>query len=230
MKRKLILFDIDGTLILTGGMAAGLMAESVSAVLGHPIQWAIRDFVGNTDHSILSTLLRRNGATEPMLEELVHEALVRYLRQLQAALKKDGAIQILPGVLKLLKTLKTDHRFALGLLTGNVREGARIKLRPYKLFDYFPVGAFGDDALHRNQLPGFAIQRAEKYYQCFFDRTDIWIVGDSVNDIKCAQANHLRSLAVATGHEQQSELETQHPSMIVPNLKDTNNVVEIFLH
>ena len=83
MKRKLILFDIDGTLILTGGIAAGLMVEAVSAVLKRPIQWTILDFVGNTDRSIIQTLLRRNGAIEPSLEEMAEASLNDYLKRLK---------------------------------------------------------------------------------------------------------------------------------------------------
>jgi len=228
MKRKLILFDIDGTLILTGGIAAGLMVEAVSAVLKRPIQWTILDFVGNTDRSIIQTLLRRNGAIEPSLEEMAEASLNDYLKRLKKTLARDGIVQVLPGVEKLLKTIHQDKRFALGLLTGNVQEGARLKLKSHKLFDYFPIGAFGDDALNRELLPGFAIQRAEKHFRCFFDRQDVWIVGDSTNDIKCARANHLRSLAVATGHIKKEELGQFHPTVLLDDLSETERILEIF--
>ncbi len=228
-ERKLLLFDVDGTLILTGGAAAGLMAESVSRAMHRPIQWTISDFVGNTDRSIIASLLRRNGTSESALPELTEEALQLYLKGLAHELKPDGVIRVLPGVQALMKFLQRDQRFYLGLLTGNVREGARIKLSRDGLFDYFPVGAFGDDALNREQLPAFAIQRAEKYYQCFFDRKDIWIIGDSINDIKCAQANHLKSLAVATGHIPRTELEKYHPTALLPDLRDADRITRLLL-
>ncbi len=227
MKKKLLLFDIDGTLILTGGIAAGLMAESVAHVLGHPVQWNIRQFVGNTDRSIISTILRINGSTEGMIDDLTDESLNYYLSQLEDKLKNGKVVKVLPGVQKLLKTLEQDERFALGLLTGNVREGARIKLAKDGLYDYFPIGAFGDDALNREHLPAFAIQRAEKYFKCFFEKKDVWIIGDSVNDIKCAQANHLKSLAVTTGHMSKEELLKQHPTALIENLSQIKNFLKL---
>ncbi len=229
MKRKLLLFDVDGTLILTGGLAAGLMAEAVSRVIGSPIQWNITDFVGNTDRSIIQTLLRRNGAIEPMLADMTENVLEMYLKNLKTKLKDNSVVQILPGVKPLLRALNKDDRFALALLTGNVEAGARIKLAKNKIIDYFPVGAFGDDALKREYLPPFAIQRAEKYFNCFFDKKDIWIIGDSANDIKCAQANHLRSFAVATGHMKFEELKKYHPTALISNLKDQNKFNDIIL-
>lgn len=229
MRKKLILFDIDGTLILTGGVAAGLMAESVSRVIGHPIQWEIRDFVGNTDHNIIQTLLRRSGAIEPMLNDLTAEVLAMYLKQLKAKLRDGEVVQILPGVKSLLAALKKDERFALGLLTGNVKAGARIKLSKAKLFDYFAIGAFGDDALKRENLPPIAIRRAEKHFNCFFKRTDVWIVGDSINDIQCAKLNHIRSLALASGHIKAEELQVYHPTALIHDLLDKNKFVDILL-
>jgi phosphoglycolate phosphatase len=229
MKRKLLLFDVDGTLILTGGLAAGLMAEAVSRVIGSPIQWNITDFVGNTDRSIIQTLLRRNGAIEPMLADMTENVLEMYLQNLKIKLKDNSVVQILPGVKPLLRALKKDDRFALALLTGNVEAGARIKLAKNKIIDYFPVGAFGNDALKREYLPPFAIQRAEKHFNCFFDKKDIWIIGDSANDIKCAQANHLRSFAVATGHMKLEELKTYHPTALISDLKDQKKFYDIIL-
>ena len=229
MSKKLILFDIDGTLILTGGVAARLMAEAVAEQVGMPVQWNIRDFVGNTDRNIIYTLLNRSGVREAIIEETTNRSIENYLKKLEQELKKDEVVTILPGVRQVLAVLKNDSRCALGLLTGNVLAGAQIKLAKEDLFSYFPIGAFGDDALKREQLPSFAIQRAEKYYGHFFDKKDIWIVGDSVNDIKCAQANHLKSLAVASGHVKEEELAEYHPSALLPDLVPTEKIVNILL-
>ncbi len=229
MRKKLILFDIDGTLVLTGGVAAGIMAEAVSEVLGKPLHWSIEEFVGNTDQRIIFTLLHRNGVPDSMLDELIERALNDYITRLRIALKNDTVIQILPGVPELLEVLKNDTRFTLGLLTGNVLEAAQIKLARENLFRYFPVGAFGEDAVKREDLPPFAIQRAEKYYRHFYDKKDVWIVGDSINDIKCARANRLRSLAVASGHTPEAELKAHKPSSLVPDLRDTGNILRILL-
>jgi phosphoglycolate phosphatase-like HAD superfamily hydrolase len=226
-RKKLILFDIDGTLVLTGGIAMNLMIESISKISGGPVTWNIRDFVGNTDQNIIRTLLHRNGMNEVQIADFVDEILDHYVNQLKIELMKDGVIQILDGVEALLNVLKNNDQFSLGLLTGNILDGAEIKLSRNRIFDYFPIGAFGNDALKREQLPPFAIQRAEKYYRHFFDRRNIWIVGDSVNDIRCAQANHIRCLAVASGHTPLEELEPYHPDAILKDLTDTKTVIDI---
>ena len=227
MPKKLLLFDIDGTLILTGGVAVGLMTESISEVAGLPIRWSMVDFIGNTDQNIIQILLHRNGIGESDVPEMSSIILQKYLKHLKVELAKDGVIQILPGVLKLLQSVKADTRFSLGLLTGNMLAAAQIKLSQKQLFDYFPIGAFGDDALKREQLPPFAIQRAEKYYGQFFVRKDIWLIGDSVNDIRCAQHNHLKCLAVASGHTPKEELASYRPTALVDDLQDTAAILNI---
>ena len=91
------------------------------------------------------------------------------------------------------------------------------------------AGAFGDDALKREQLPPFAIQRAQKYYGHFFEKKDIWIIGDSANDIRCAHSNHLKCLAVASGHTTKNELGAFHPTVLVDDLSDTNQIIKALL-
>lgn len=227
IKKKLILFDIDGTLVLSGGVAINVMIESISEISGTPVSWNIRDFVGNTDQNIIRTLLHRNGMNEVLIADLMDSILEKYVQQLATRLNKDGVVKILDGVEILLQKLKADEQFSLGLLTGNILEGAQIKLSKNGLFEYFPIGAFGNDALKREQLPPFAIQRAEKYYGHFYDRNDIWIVGDSINDIRCAHSNHIRCLAVASGHTKLEELELYHPDALVPDLIVTRAIMEI---
>jgi len=229
MAKKLILFDVDGTLILTGGVAVGLMTEVISEVAALPISWSLSDFVGNTDQNIIHTLLHRNGIGEAGIPDMVESILQKYLDRLQAELPKDGVIKVLPGVQTLLQTLKKDQRFSLGLLTGNMLAATQIKLSVDQLFDFFPIGAFGDDALKREQLPPFAIQRAQKYYGHFFEKKDIWIIGDSVNDIRCAHSNHLKCLAVASGHTTKNELGAFHPTVLVDDLSDTNLIIKALL-
>lgn len=229
MGKKLILFDVDGTLIFSKGVAPRLMAEAVAEQVGMPVPWTINDFVGNTDRNIIYTLLNRHGVREAMIEQITNQALESYLKKLEQELKRDDVITILAGVKPLLFALKSDERFALGLLTGNILRGAQLKLAKDDLFSYFPIGAFGDDALKREQLPSFAIQRAEKYYGHFFHKTDIWIVGDSIPDIKCAHANHLKCLAVASGHVKEEELAAYHPSALVKDLQETEKIIQILL-
>ncbi len=229
MKKKLLLFDIDGTLILTGGVAAKLMAGSVSEAAGIPISWTMADFVGNTDRNIVMTLLNRCGISASDISEMTNRVMEVYLKKLKIEIVKDGVVTILPGVLQLLQALSEDDRFALGLLTGNVREGARLKLAAQHLYDHFPVGAFGDDALNREDLPPIAIRRAEKHFGHFFERHDTWIIGDSINDIRCAHANRLRSLAVASGHTREQDLLKYKPGTLLPDLSDSPKIIRLLL-
>jgi phosphoglycolate phosphatase len=229
MKKKLLLFDIDGTLILTGGVAARLMAVSVSEIAGIPVSWTMSDFVGNTDRNIVMTLLNRCGIAASSMNEMTGCVMESYLNKLKIEIVKDGVVTILPGVTQFLHTISTDSRFALGLLTGNVREGARLKLSVQRLYDYFPAGAFGDDAVNREDLPPIAIRRAEKHFGQFFERQNIWIIGDSVHDIRCAHANRLRSLAVASGHTPEQDLLKYKPSGLLRDLKDFGKIMDILL-
>lgn len=230
MGKKLILFDVDGTLVFSkGGVAPRIMAEVVAEQVGMPVPWTINDFVGNTDRNIIYTLLNRHGVREALIEKMTNQALENYLKKLEQELKKNDVITILAGVKPLLFALKSDERFALGLLTGNMLRGAQLKLAKDDLFSFFPIGAFGDDALKREQLPSVAIQRAEKYYGHFFNKTDIWIVGDSISDIKCAHTNHLKCLAVASGHVKEEELAAYHPNALVKNLQETEKIIQILL-
>jgi phosphoglycolate phosphatase-like HAD superfamily hydrolase len=227
MTKKLILFDVDGTLVLTGGVAVGLMTEVISEVAAMPVSWSLSDFIGNTDQNIIHTLLHRNGIGEANISEMTERIVEIYLNRLKGVLSKDGVIEVLPGVQTLLRTLKEDQNFFLGLLTGNMLAAAQIKLSVDHLFDYFPIGAFGDDALKREQLPPFAIQRAEKYYGHFFEKKDIWIIGDSINDIRCAHSNHLKCLAVASGHTPKEDLAAFRPNALVDDLKDFDAFIHI---
>lgn len=227
MAKKLLLFDVDGTLVLTGGVAVGLMTEAISEVAATPVSWSLSDFVGNTDQNIIYTLLHRNGIGESGIPDMAESILQKYLDRLQVEMPKDGVVQILPGVKQLLPILKQDQKFSLGLLTGNMLAAAQIKLSVGQLFEYFPVGAFGDDALKREQLPPFAIQRAQKFYGHFYDKKDIWIIGDSINDIRCAHSNHLKCLAVASGHTPKTDLAAYCPTALVDNLKDTDAILNI---
>jgi phosphoglycolate phosphatase-like HAD superfamily hydrolase len=118
----------------------------------------------------------------------------------------------------------------LGLVTGNIAEGARIKLEAVDLYKYFPIGGFGDDSKDRNDLPPIAQKRAETYYRVNFATDDIWIIGDSVHDIYCAQKNGLRCLAVSTGWTSREKLANADPEFLEDNLSDTQKIQDILLN
>ncbi|RMG67654.1 MAG: HAD family hydrolase, partial [Calditrichaeota bacterium] len=189
----LLLFDIDGTLTTSEGRAGQLMIRALEELLGQKVTYTRDDFSGSTDRLIIRNLLRRSGKPIEDEDRVIDAVLERYLAYLRQEFLPGGVVRALPGVKSLLEALARDERFALGLVTGNVREGAYTKLRPVGLAEYFPVGAFGDDAMDRNALPPLALARASRYYHTPFDPRRTWIIGDSIRDIACARANGLRA-------------------------------------
>ena len=228
-KSRLLLFDIDGTLILSGGKGQQSMVQALSAYTGRDIDFSHLDFAGSTDRQIVKTLLSRNGFKNkygPADEDAI---LQGYLKNLQQFVATGPIIEILPGVSGLLEYLAEIPQVHLGLVTGNLIDGARIKLGSVDLFHYFPIGGFGSDSVDRNQLPPAAIRRAETHFGKPFSSEQVWIIGDTPRDIACAQANDLRSLAVATGHWKAGDLEDHNPTKLVNNLTDTAQIAEILL-
>ncbi len=226
---RLILFDVDGTLILSQGVAGRLMLKAVETAAGKddPFEYDVRDFAGFTDRAIMRKLLQRAGVPPEELEEKLRYAERLYLSWIAERFKNPHFVKVLPGVLELLESLRKTSGFYLGLLTGNLREGARIKLSSVGLWEYFPIGAFGDDAEDRNLLPPVALKRAREYYGIEFPPHHTWIIGDAPNDVRCARANHIRCLAVATGVIPAKELQNEHPDVLLPDLQDTETVKRI---
>ncbi len=224
---RLLLFDVDGTLILSQGVAGRLMLKAVETVSGKSFDYDVRDFAGFTDRLIMRRLLQRAGVPDSELEEKLQQAERLYLQWIAERFRNPHFVKVLPGVRELLERLEAENGFYPGLLTGNIREGARIKLGSVGLWDYFPVGAFGDDAEDRNQLPPVALRRAREHYGIDFRPEDTWIIGDAPNDVRCARANRIRSLAVASGVIPAEELQAEGPDVLLPDLRNVEEVLRI---
>ena len=195
---KLVLFDIDGTLVHSGGQAKPLFAEAMVEVFGTAGAIDDYDFSGKTDGRIVVDLLVGAGIGEVEATARLPEVRERYLARMQARFD-HAVVRILPGVVDLLERLARRSDVVLGLLTGNWRGGAAVKLGGVGLFEYFPFGGFGDDALDRRELPPVALERARAHSGRVFAPAETVIVGDSLLDVDCARANGIPSLAVATG-------------------------------
>jgi phosphoglycolate phosphatase len=222
------LFDIDGTLVSTNGMAGKLMLRALQEEVGRPIRYELKVFVGSTDRMILRKFIEMSEIQIDDIEVTIDRVLNRYLRFLDEKMNSPNLVKILPGVKELLNRLAKDSRISLGLVTGNIKDGAFVKLRLANLNGFFPIGAFGDDNADRNKLPGIALQRAEVFYNSQFSRDNVWIIGDSPKDILCAKANQLRSLAVASGWHSMDELLSHEPDILLNNLSETANVIRVF--
>jgi phosphoglycolate phosphatase len=222
--RRLLLFDIDGTLLL-GGPAKTAFEEAMIAVFGTAGPIESHSFSGKTDPQIARELLERAGLTGDDIDEGLPRLFRRYLAGLEAGLDHTP-MRALPGVAQLMDRLKSIDEVALGLVTGNVRQGAQLKLRSAALEHHFHIGGFGSDHEHRNELPGIAIHRAERHWGVSFDEREVVVIGDTPRDIECGRAHRTRTVAVATGHYTMAELDAHGPDVVFESFAEVERVVE----
>lgn len=219
--KKLILFDIDGTLIHTGG--AGIRSLDRAFYSLFRIRDAFRDYsmAGKTDRQIMREGLQIHGL--PYLDGKVDALVNRYLENLKAEIQNPER-RFQPGIRAILESLR-GQGYPLGLLTGNLEQGARIKLEPFGLNEYFPDGAFGSDHEDRNMLLPVAI---EKFAQrgLLFAPKDCIIVGDTPLDVKCAKVHSASCIAVATGPYSREDLLATDADIVFDTLEDTGRCLE----
>jgi phosphoglycolate phosphatase len=223
----LILFDIDGTLVLTGGAGMRAMNRACEDLVRSENAMAGVTFAGRTDWSILDDILRNHGHTldEVLLDELRGRYVTHLAEEIQ--LPGRGAKEVMPGIRELLDALQERDDVRLGLLTGNFIEGARIKLEYFDLWKYFPWGAFGGDAANRNDLVPIAVSRARAFGIEDVGASNIIVVGDTPNDIECARAADAVPVAVATGSYTPEQLRDAGADIVFSDLSDTRAFLEL---
>jgi phosphoglycolate phosphatase-like HAD superfamily hydrolase len=225
--RRLVLFDIDGTLV-RGRAARKAFEIALEAAYGTAGAIDAHDFSGKTDPQIARELISATGLDPAGVAAGLPLVWERYLAELEARLPGEP-MRVLPGVPALLDALDASGEAALGLVTGNVIGGARLKLGSVGLFDRFRVGGFGSDDEVRNHLPRIAIDRARAAWQKDFERADVWIVGDTPLDVACARHEGVRALAVATGRHPADELRACGAEVVVEDLSDVPAAVRTLL-
>jgi len=215
--RKLLLWDIDGTLLL--GDHAGERALLVSLRRTFGIEGSLDrvDIAGRTDRFISENLLRIHGV-EPTSQAL-HDFLEGYLAALAEEMPR-GRPRLLPGVPGILETVARRPDLAQGLLTGNLVRGAQLKLDHFSVWHYFPFGAFADDSPLRNELGPHALRRAGEHHEAHFAPAHTFIIGDTRHDIACARAIGARAIAVATGRFSVEQLAAESPDLLLRDLSD----------
>ena len=225
----LVLFDIDGTLLSAGRVAR----ESILVALERAYGWQIEpqhwdrsrhDFSGKTDPQIVRELVSDSVGPE-LCEEQLPRALEMYLEELAKRLE-PGTVVTKPGIPELLARLEADPRVTLGLLTGNLERGARIKLADPGLNEYFPFGAFGSDSADRYELPELAVRRGREMTGMTFTGKSVVIVGDSVHDVACGRSVGVRAVAVATGPTTIETLAAERPDVLLPDFSDVDRAFE----
>jgi phosphoglycolate phosphatase len=219
--RRLILFDIDGTLVLTGGAGLRAMNRACRDLVGHDSALDGVVLAGRTDWIILDDTLRRHGrALNPALLSDLRERYLRHLCE-EIELPGTGTKRALPGVHQLLGELVERDDVAVGLLTGNFADGAKIKLEHFDLWKYFRFGAFGDDSADRNALVPIAVERARDNGIADVDPHHVLVVGDTPFDVECALAARAVPVGVATGGFTAGQLRDSGAEIVFEDLANT---------
>jgi phosphoglycolate phosphatase-like HAD superfamily hydrolase len=192
---RLVLFDIDGTLIDSGG--AGVRALDLSMKELFAVENAFQgiSMAGKTDTQIIREgLVKHELSTDKTIDAVINA----YLRYLAQEINNDRK-HVKPGIYEILVELQTLSNVGMGLLTGNLEKGARIKLEPFGLNEYFPSGAFGSDDEDRNNLLPIAVKRFEKLSRMEIEISECIVVGDTPRDVECAHIYGAICIGVATG-------------------------------
>lgn len=215
---KILLWDIDGTLIRSGNAGHRAMNAAAQAVFDLEDAFAHFDFGGRTDPWVLGLLCEQHRiATTPELTERFYDVYVEALRR---ELHNPRA-HTCAGIRELLPTLAADPTLTQGLLTGNIVAGARVKLDHFGLWDFFPFGAFADDSGERNRLGPIALDRARHHSgRPEIQPSDLLVIGDTPHDIACARAVGAHAVATSTGGFTYEELEAHQPDLLVRDFAD----------
>jgi phosphoglycolate phosphatase len=214
---RLLLFDIDGTLLSAGRQVRPIFERALLEVYGETGDLERYDFGGKTDPQIVFDLLGGAGWERPAIAARLPQLQEAYLGPLERELRAEG-MRLLPGVTALLERLAADSDRTVALLTGNWERGGRAKLARLGLDGYFPFGAFGDDGERRADLVPAALERARRHAGRSFAVDETVIIGDTVHDVACARAHGVPCLAVATGFTPEAALAAAGATWVVPDL------------
>lgn len=215
---KFILFDIDGTLVSTGGAGVRALDYAFRDIVGIDHAFEGISMAGKTDLLIVKEGLAKHGL--PNENGIVPKLLNAYLDHLVREMQND-ARHLKPGIRRALDTLKTMPEYAIGLLTGNLEDGARIKLEAFGIYDYFLCGAFGSDNKDRNLLLPVAVERFRAKTQREIAFRNCIIVGDTPRDVACAKPYGAACIAVATGPYAADVLKQTDADIVMDDLADT---------
>ena len=221
---RLVLFDIDGTLIDSGGAGVRSLDLALKDLFSIENGFHGISMAGKTDTQIIKEGIMKHGISADGTIDAVIKAYLNYLRR---EINNDRK-HVKPGIYEVLEELKPLQDLGLGLLTGNIEEGARIKLEPFRLNEYFPAGAFGSDDEDRNNLLPIAVKRFEELFQQKIEADNCIIVGDTPRDVECAHIYGAMCIAVATGPYSYDDLIEAGADYVVHDLSDRNALLQFF--
>ncbi|MDA8156232.1 MAG: HAD family hydrolase [Actinomycetota bacterium] len=218
---KLVLFDIDGTLMDSGGAGRRALEYSFEELFGIPDAFRAISMSGKTDPQIFDEALAKFGISMDGNGPVFMKTYIRYLER---EIEKPGKV-LMPGVSQALSALKGMGQVSLGLLTGNYEQGARIKLGALGIWNYFGFGAFGSDDADRDKLLPYALKRFQALKGLNSSFSDCVVVGDTPRDVSCAKPYGAAAVAVATGKYSVDELSATGADYVLPDLSDLKKLL-----
>ena len=225
---RLVLFDIDGTLLTDCGASREAFGDALTAVYGYDGDLSRYDFSGRTDPQIAHMVLRDAGFAATDIDARITDLWDLYLAGLARNATPDR-VRVMPGIRELVSALHEHDDVALALLTGNIERGARLKLGGALLNDYFTFGAFGSDSADRTELPPIAVRRANEQLGMQFEGSDVVIIGDSIYDVRCGIPYEATTIAVASGKTHPDLLRAENPTFFFEDAADVEAVLSAIL-
>ncbi len=224
---RLVLFDVDGTLVSAHGAGSRSVREALIEVYGRTGPIDSYDFHGRTDPQIVRELMRLAGLEDEEIDAGMDRLWSLYLARLEGELEKPTTeVEVLPGVVELLDALHETQDDLVALLTGNIEPGAELKLSAADLWHRFDFGAYGSDHERRDRLPAIAVERAREATGLEFSGRSVVIIGDTPFDVHCGRALGVWAVAVATGKHSVTELEEAGADVVLDSLADTRRTLE----
>lgn len=213
----LFLWDLDETLVTTAGAGERSIVQSAHKHWSVDVDLSLIPYAGCTDRRIGQLICKHFGISEN--ESTLRAYLDDFVNFVSEELPVSDA-RILPGVLQVVEAAHASPVHWQGLLTGNLRAAAEVKLVPFDLWNYFPFGAFADDAIERLHLGPIALERASECSGVTFAPEEVIVIGDTPHDVACAHAIGVRSLAVASGRFTPEQLAVCEPTCLVRSLEE----------
>lgn len=228
MRRRLVLFDIDGTLVTDGGASRSAFRDALHRVYGYQGDLQRYDFSGCTDPQITSMVLRDAGWADDAIAARFDALWREYLTAL-ARNATSARVRALPGIAELVDAVRKQKNVTMALLTGNIEPGARLKLTPPELNGFFGFGAFGSDSAKREELPPIAVERASRIAGYHFKGADVVIIGDSIHDVRCGAPYQATTIAVASGKTPAEQLKAENPTHFFESAEDSDGLLQAIL-
>ena len=227
---KVLLFDIDGTLIRGGGCGRKALNRAAYELYGKKDACSELSLAGRTDlYNFSETYRNATGRRPtPAAVEKLHQAYLRHLPFYVKSAIRTRTYHVPPGLKTLLKRLSREKDVLLGLGTGNMEKGARIKLEPSGFNAYFMFGGYGSDAFHRHQLLKKGVARAKKFAHTSFTAKDVYIIGDTPFDVTAGKKAGFKTIAVGTGYAEWKELVAAKPDHLAKDFRKTKKWLNWF--